>query len=131
MCFKFDVDVILPEIMSRSRSMVTLLVFAFASVGALQLGAATRASVVMQAAAPTKTITRQVTKSGSGPGGGGAPTISVAKPRMKRDMEDMPLFKVILLGDDEYEQDGVCEVLMNLFPDISNLRQVSSTGVQP
>ena len=33
------------------------------------------------------------------------------------------MWKVLLLGDEEYEPDPVCEVLKAVIPDIDNLRQ--------
>ena len=35
----------------------------------------------------------------------------------------MPLWKVILLGDEEYIEDEVCPVLVAIIPDIENDRQ--------
>ena len=73
----------------------------------------------------TKTRTRQKTSDGGGKGGGGggAPTAAVAKPKRKTHIEDVPMWKVILLGDDEYEEDSVCTVLHQVIPDIENQRQ--------
>jgi len=101
-------------------------------LGAPAHAVASRSSVGqlrMQGAAPAKpkTRTRQVTRgpdSGDGKGKGG-PAASVAKPKLKRNTEDIPLWNVFLLGDEEYEQDPVCEVLLNIVPDIANLRQAA------
>ena len=41
----------------------------------------------------------------------------------KQHTEDCPMWKVLLLGDDEYEEDPVCEVLKAQIPDIENLSQ--------
>ena len=35
------------------------------------------------------------------------------------------MWKVILLGDEEYEEDPVCEVLKAVIPEIDNLRQAA------
>ena len=40
-----------------------------------------------------------------------------------KDMEAEPMCKVIMLGDDEYEVDPVCEVLQTVIPDIENFKQ--------
>ena len=72
----------------------------------------------------TKTRTKQKTSSGSpGGGGGGAPKAAAAKPKRKTHVEDVPLYKVILLSDTEYEQDAVCSVLSSVIPEIENDRQ--------
>ena len=72
----------------------------------------------------TKTRTRQKTSDGGGKGGGGgAPTAAIAKPKRKTHIEDVPMWKVILLSDNEYEPDAVCSVLISVVPEISNDRQ--------
>jgi len=108
---------------------------ALAPGNALLLGAPARSAAVrcdvgrwsMQGAAPAKpkTVTRQVTK---GPGGGdsgkGGPAASVAKPKRKAHVEDVPMWQVLLLGDADYVEDDVCDVLVNVVPDAcSNQRQ--------
>ena len=87
------------------------------------------AAVRCQGAAPqiAKPKTKQVTKTrgpGSGDGGsGGAGAAQVAKPKRKTYNEDMPMYKVILLSDEEYEQDPVCTTLRTVIPAIENERQ--------
>ena len=127
---------------SRSSSCLAVLLCAAllpASAGALLLNAprppaaaATAAvsrcaAVRCQGAAPAKQKTKQTTKTrdpGSGSrGGGGAGAAQVAKPKRKTHNEDMPLYKVILLSDDEYEQDPVCTTLRTVIPAIDNERQ--------
>jgi len=73
----------------------------------------------------TKTRTRQKTFGGGGGGGkgGGAPTAAIAKPKRKTHIEDVPMWKVILLSDDEYEEDPVVSVLHQVIPEIENERQ--------
>ena len=95
------------------------LVALVAPIHALQLGvpaavrpAATifRASVHLQLApAPLKQKTKQTTDGGGkGPGGGGGGAqLQIAKPKRKLEREDVPLFKVLLLGDAEYIEDNV------------------------
>lgn len=90
----------------------------------------TAIKVSMQGAAPQiarpMTQTRQINKAGAGGGGAkGRPGAQVAKPKRKVHTEEVPLYKVILLGDEDYEEDPVCEVLLNIIPDIENLRQAS------
>ena len=105
----------------RSRSMRALLVLStlFAAVHALQIDAAmlrtapaaARCSGIFCGPAPAiakpKTITRQKTGGPGGGGGGGAGAVQTAQPKLKRIVEDVPMWKVILLGDNEYEQDPV------------------------
>jgi len=74
------------------------------------------------AAAPTKTKITHKTSGGDGGGGGGA-SLEIAKPKRKAHVEDVPLWKVILLGDVDYEPDPVCTVLQGVIPEISNERQ--------
>ena len=119
--------------MSRSSYYGLLLVALVAPVHALQLGvpaavrpAATisRASVHLQLApAPLKQKTKQTTDGGGkGPGGGGGGAqLQIAKPKRKLEREDVPLFKVLLLGDAEYIEDNVraaknrCRVFVSSF----------------
>jgi hypothetical protein len=81
--------------------------------GALSRPAAVRArapTVTAQLApAPLKVKQRTVTTGPGGGkgGGGGAPTAAIAKPKRKAHTEDVPLYKVLLLGDEEYEEDPV------------------------
>ena len=82
-------------------------------------------SVRCQAApqiAKPKTITRQKT-SGPGGGGKGGAGAQVAVPKLKRKNQDTPMWKVILLSDDEYEQEPVCSVITAVIPEIANERQ--------
>jgi len=114
--------------------------FAFCAVDrvtALNLGAAAaaphkcshRTSAIQCQAAPQiakpKTQTKQTFKTagGGGGGGGGAPGAQIAKPKRKAHVEDVPMWKVILLSDEEYEQDPVCSVLVSVIPGIENDRQ--------
>lgn len=82
-------------------------------VGALRIGAALpaakmRAVAVMQLApAPTKTRTFQTTDGGGGGKGGAGPAAVVAKPKRKANTEETPMWKVILLGDEDYEEEPV------------------------
>lgn len=99
-----------------------LLALSLASCGALTLHApqpmtamkGAPVAIFMQAGAPAiakpKTVTRQKT-SGGGPGGGGggAGAVQTAQPKLKRIIEDIPMWKVVLLGDSEYEEDPVCK----------------------
>ena len=69
-----------------------------------------RASVHLQLApAPLKQKTKQTADGGGkGPGGGGGGAqLQIAKPKRKLEREDVPLFKVLLLGDAEYIEDNV------------------------
>merc|ERR1712217_544915 len=63
------------------------------------------------------------TSGGGGGGGKGGAAAQIAKPKRKSHTEDVPLWKVIMLGDEEYEEDLVCEVLLQVIPEIGNLRQ--------
>ena len=95
------------------------LVALVAPIHALQLGVPaavrpaapiSRASVHLQLApAPLKQKTKQTTDGGGkGPGGGGGGAqLQIAKPKRKLEREDVPLFKVLLLGDAEYIEDNV------------------------
>ena len=110
-----------------------------ASSSALQLPAATRPQLRaalpateartqawMQAApAKPKTQTKSKTFTQGGDGGGkgkGGGAVETAKPITKRTTEECPMWKVLLLGDDEYEEDPVCEVLEAVMPNIENQR---------
>merc|ERR1719502_920670 len=85
---------------------------------ALQLPVASAGRALAQAGAPQiakpKTSIKQKTFSNSpgDGGGGGAPSQAIARPQRKQHTEDMPLWKVILLGDEEYEEDPVCKVIL-------------------
>ena len=83
--------------------------------------------VAQMAPAPLKTKQRTKTfstgGSGGGPGGGGA--LQIAKPKRKAVTEDVPMWKVLLLGDTDYEQDPVCTVLTTVIPEIENERQAA------
>jgi hypothetical protein len=70
------------------------------------------------AIAKPKTITRQKSAGGGGPGGGG-PTVQIAKPKLKRVVEDVPMWKVLLLGDNDYEEDPVRACAFCMFVDVS------------
>ena len=88
-----------------------------ASCGALRIGAPAahapaRCSSIVAQMAPAPLKTRQKVNtgdpgSGGGKGGGGSPAAAIAKPKRKAHVEDVPLWKVILLGDEEYEEDPV------------------------
>ena len=118
-------------------AVLTFLVAALACADALRVGAASlgtshvaRTSVLRCGATAqpeTKTRTRQKTSDGGGKGGGGggAPTAAIAKPKRKTQSEDIPMWKVILLSDNEYEEDPVCSVLTSVIPDITNMRDAT------
>ena len=119
--------------MEAPRSLPFMLLLACAlSCDALRVGGAV-AVVQRRASTPvcgataqpeTKTRTKQKTSSGGGGGGkGGAPKLEVAKPKLKPLEADIPMWKVILLGDDEYEEDPVVAVLKQVIPEIENERQ--------
>ena len=82
--------------------------------GALRPGvgvAAARCAPAKAQLAPAPQKTRQKTfttgPGGGKGGGGGAPSAAIAKPKRKAIVEEVPLYKVILLGDEEYEEDPV------------------------
>jgi len=117
-----------------STSLIWMLM-ALAPGSALLIGSPTRSAAMrcdtgryrMQGAAPQiakpKTVTRQVTKGpGGGEGGGKGPEAAAAKPKRKAHVEDVPLWQVLLLGDEEYVEDDVCDVLVSVIPEIDNLR---------
>jgi len=120
------------------RSSIVLIATIVASTWALQLPAATRPQLRaalsatertqtwMQAApAKPKTQTKSKTFTQGGDGGGrgkGGGAVETAKPITKRTVEECPMWKVLLLGDDEYEEDPVCEVLQAVMPNIENQR---------
>ena len=109
--------------MSLRRLTLVLLVAAARPAHALLLGGVLRPSTLPTGAitltrcapvkaqlAPAPTKTRQKTYTndgGGGKGGGGAPSAAIAKPKRKAHTEEVPLYKVILLGDSEYEEDPV------------------------
>lgn len=71
---------------------------------------------MQMAPAPLKTRTKQTFKTGDGGKGGGkgGAAAQIAKPKRKTHIEEVPLWKVILLGDEDYEEDPVCEVLLQV-----------------
>merc|ERR1719221_1656700 len=77
------------------------------------------------AIAKPKTKIKHATYTGSpGNGGGkssGAAATVTAKP--KQITEDMPLWKVILLGDEEYVEEPVCDALVRVIPELANVMQ--------
>jgi hypothetical protein len=87
--------------------------FCASGAGALRIGVALpatklRAVAAMQLApAPTKTRTFQTTDGGGGGKGGAGPAAVVAKPKRKANTEETPMWKVILLGDEDYEEEPV------------------------
>ena len=101
------------------RALLIVLSSLLAAVHALRVGAAAlrpapvaaRCTDIFCGPAPAiakpKTITRQKTGGPGGGGGGGAGAVQTAQPKLKRIVEDVPMWKVILLGDNEYEQDPV------------------------
>eukprot|EP00966_Prymnesium_polylepis_P158631 3666640-Prymnesium_polylepis.1 len=76
------------------------------------------AARMQMAPAPLKTKQKVTYKTSGGGGGGGkgGSAAQIAKPKRKAHTEDLPLFKVIMLSDEEYEEDPVCEVLMQVRP---------------
>lgn len=91
--------------------------------------AVSRAAVSMAGAAPAKpkTVTRQKTAGPKGGGGkGGGPALEIAKPKRKSQTEDVPMWKVLLLGDEDYECDPVCDVLRGVMPEINNEREAKA-----
>ena len=100
----------------RSSSIIVLLLASAANAllvnGALRPAAvAARSAPITAQMAPAPLKTRQKvthkTDGGGGGKGGGAPSAAVAKPKRKTHVEDIPMYKVILLGDAEYEEDPV------------------------
>ena len=73
--------------------------------------AAARCTTLKAQLAPAPLKTRQkttyTTDGGGGGKGGGAPGAQIAKPKRKAHTEEVPLYKVLLLGDSEYEEDPV------------------------
>ena len=111
------------------RLLLCLVALAAATTDALQLRGAGRAVVMQAGPAPAiakpKTVTKQTTKSTTGGGGGGGgPAAQIAKPKRKAHTEDTPLWKVLLLGDESYNENPeiVYEVLKEVIPEIPNLR---------
>jgi ATP-dependent Clp protease adapter protein ClpS len=76
-----------------------------------------------------KPKTRQVTKSkpasGGGGGGKGAGAAQIAKLIPKTNVEEPPMYKVVMLNDEDYEEDPVCSVLVAVIPEIVNDRQAA------
>lgn len=116
---------------------ITLLAVSAVHTHALHIGATTtprsssrstseiRCQASPQIAKP-KTVTKQKTSGpggGGGKGGGGA--AQIAKPKRKAHVEDIPMWKVILLSDEEYVEDLVCTVLKSIIPGIENDRQAA------
>ena len=64
-----------------------------------------------------KPKTKQRQKTGGPGGGGGGAAVEVAKPKLQRKNEDVPMWKLILLGDGDYEQDPVVSVLTQVCKD--------------
>ncbi len=108
---------------------LVLVVAACSSCSALQLGGAARCSsrarVTMAGAAPAVPKTKTVTR--TAPPQVGKPAqkqkVQNAKPAMKKESAPTPMWKVIMLGDEEYEVDPVCDVLKTVIPDIENFQQ--------
>lgn len=76
---------------------------------------------MMPAPAPapaTKTKTRTVTKPASPSKPQPAQKAKVAKPELVTQDAHVPMWKVLLLGDDEYEEDPVVGVIAQVIPDI-------------
>lgn len=75
--------------------------------------------------AKPKTIIKQRTFGAGGDGGGGQGPAGpqLAPPLRAQQTEDVPMWKVILLGDSDYEEDPVCEVLKGVIPEIGNDRE--------
>jgi ATP-dependent Clp protease adapter protein ClpS len=83
-------------------------------------------SPVFMQMAPTPTKTRQKVaakpKTASPKPKTAPPKLQVAKPQLKGSTELLPMWKVMLLGDEEYEHDAVIAVLQQVIPDIANER---------
>lgn len=117
--------------MARRPATLLLLACLLQLSSALQLGVAhprssqQRCAVRLQGAAPAVPKTKQVTKTGPPQVGKpqGKQKIKSAKPLPKQHSEEVPMWKVILLGDEEYEPDPVCDVLVKVIPDIENVVQ--------
>lgn len=60
--------------------------------------------------------------------------VDVAKPKRKtvEELEELPMFKVVLLGDESYEQEHVCKALMDTVEDmdIKRAEEVYKTAQQ-
>ncbi|KAL1529266.1 hypothetical protein AB1Y20_000220 [Prymnesium parvum] len=117
-----------------TRLSLAVLVLFSAGSAALQLGGLHASMTIVpvrpvptmqMAPAPLKTRTKQTFSTSDGGKGGGKSggAAQVAKPKRKSHTEDVPMWKVIMLGDEEYEEDPVCEVLLQVIPEIGNLRQ--------
>jgi len=79
---------------------------------------------MMPAPAPapaTKTKTRTVTRPGAASPAKpqAAQKAKVAKPELVTQDAHVPMWKVLLLGDDEYEEDPVCGVIVGVIPDMA------------
>ncbi|EOD15408.1 hypothetical protein EMIHUDRAFT_245546 [Emiliania huxleyi CCMP1516] len=103
----------------------TALVLLLSGVDALRVGVAplcgaqrAAAATMQLAPAPAKTKTRQVTDGGGSGKGGSGPAAIVAKPKLMKNTEEVPMHKVILLGDEDYEEEPVCEALVRVIPDL-------------
>lgn len=63
-----------------------------------------------------------------------ASKVDVAKPKRKtvEELEELPMFKVVLLGDDSYDQEHVCKALMDTVEDmdIKRAEEVYQTAQQ-
>jgi len=96
----------------------TALVLLLSGVDALRVGVAplcgarrAAAATMQLAPAPAKTKTRQVTDGGGSGKGGSGPAAIVAKPKLMKNTEEVPMHKVILLGDEDYEEEPVRELV--------------------
>ena len=111
--------------LSQRCLIASLVLLALGQSSALQIGssassAVARCSAVRMQMAPAQQKTKQKVsyKTGDGGGGGGkgGNAAQIAKPKRKAHIEEVPMWNVFLLGDEEYEEDPVCEVLLNVSP---------------
>lgn len=84
-----------------------------------------RARVVAAGAAPQIAKPKTIIKPKTGGAKPATPDqkLATAQPKLQRKSEDCPMWKVLLLGDEEYEEDPVCEVLLAVIPEIENRAQ--------
>ena len=85
--------------------------------------------------APAQQKTKQKvtykTSGGGGGGGKGGNAAQIAKPKRKAHIEEVPMWNVFLLGDEEYEEDPVCEVLLDVSLSKLNRARMAYAGGFP